>query len=117
VVTWTDPPPERPAPGTIPRSAWSRFMEAVGLVRQDAQNAVRKLPEHQSQALAARVELEDKLTRMAADLVPEDDPAYMEALAEYQALPEVEIPEGSAVALFVRNDAAPVAVVTEPEAN
>lgn len=114
MVTWSDGPPERPGPA--PRSLWSRFMDAVG--RQDAgPGCVRKLPQHQADALAARVELENELTRMAAELVPEDDPAYMEALAGYLALPEVEIPEGSSVALVTRSGAAPVAVVTELEAH
>jgi hypothetical protein len=35
MVTWADNPPERPAPGTVPRSAWSRFFEAAGLVHSD----------------------------------------------------------------------------------
>jgi hypothetical protein len=31
MVTWTDNPPERPAPGTEPRPAWSRLLEILGL--------------------------------------------------------------------------------------
>jgi len=32
MATWNDGPVDKPQPGTTPRSAWSRFFEAVGLV-------------------------------------------------------------------------------------
>ena len=29
MATWTDEPPQRPAPGIEPRSAWQRLMDAL----------------------------------------------------------------------------------------
>jgi hypothetical protein len=74
---------------------------------------VRQLPVHEASTLAAWVDLEDRLTRMTAELVPEDDPAYIETLAAYRDLPGVELAEGCSIALLIRTDAAPAAVITE----
>ena len=77
---------------------------------------MKRLSDEQAQALAVQAAMEEQLTEMAADLVPEDDPGYMEALARYTEAAAAEIREGDFY-LLMRTDAPPIAYIREPEAS
>jgi len=77
---------------------------------------VKRLTGAQAQALAVRAAMEEQLTWMAAEQVPENDPGYMEAMSRWTEAAAVDVPEGDYY-LFMNTHEAPIAYIREPEAS